>query len=176
MHFNKFIGLTGMILFITAAAIFAQENQDSTKKMQQLYMEYQQIRQQLQIIQQKALNDPEFAEESKRFSKKLDSAMIKANPSDKEKIAKRDKILSNIRKAQLNGNNEKFQKLQKDYKTISMQLMSHQQKVMENGKLHKEANELNNELIKKMTKIDSGVPKLIDRLKFLGEKLQQGMK
>ena len=66
-------------------------------------------------------------------------------------------------------------KLQQDYKTISMELQVHQQKVMENDKLRNEGIELNNELVQKMTNIDPGVPKLIERLEFLGKKLQQGM-
>ena len=46
---------------------------------------------------------------------------------------------------------------------------------MENDKLRNEGIELNNELVQKMTNIDPGVPKLIERLEFLGKKLQQGM-
>ena len=170
-----FTGLTGMIIFISAVAAFAQGNQDSTKNLQQFYMEYQQISQRLQSVQQKALADSEIATKSKRFSDKLDSAIIKENPSDKEKIVKRDKIIDNFQDAQQKGDKEKMMKLQQDYKTISMELQVHQQKVMENEKLRNEGIELNNELVQKMTNIDPGVPKLIERLEFLGKKLQQGM-
>jgi len=170
-----FTGLTGMIIFISAAVTFAQGNQDSTKDLQQTYMEYQQISQRLQTVQQKALADSEIAEKSKSFSSKLDSVMIKENPSDKEKLAKRDEIINNFQNAQQKGDKEKMQQLQQDYKTISMELQAHQRKVMENEKLQEEGTELNNELIQKMTSIDPGVPKLIDRLEVLGKKLQQGM-
>lgn len=170
-----FIGLTVMILFISAAAAFAQGNQDSTKNLQQFYTEYQQISQRLQSIQQKALADSEIAIKSKRFSAKLDSAMIKENPSDKEKIAKRDKIINNFQDAQQKGDNEKMMKLQQDYKNIASELQAHQQKVMENEVLRQEGVELNNELLQKMTNIDPDVPKLIQRIEFLGKKLQQGM-
>ncbi|MEJ2616337.1 MAG: hypothetical protein P8Z35_15375 [Ignavibacteriaceae bacterium] len=175
MFKNMFAGLTGMIIFISAAAALAQGNQDSTQNLQQFYMEYQQISQRIQSVQQKALADSEIAEKSKIFSDKLDSAIIKENPSDKEKLAKRDKIISNFQDAQQKGDKEKMLKLQQDYKNISMELQVHQQKVMENEELRKEGIELNNELLKKMTSIDPGVPKLMKRLEFLGKKLQQGM-
>ena len=172
---NMFIVLTGMIILISAAVTFAQGKQDSTNNLQQFYMEYQQISQRLQSVQQKALADSEIAEKSKSFSDKLDSAIIKENPSDKKKIAKRDEIINNFQDAQQKGDQEKMTKLQQDYKTISMELQPHQQKVMQNEKLREEGIELNNELVQKMTSIDPGVPKLIQRLEFLGKKLQQGM-
>lgn len=175
MFNNMVIKLLGMIIFVFATVTFPQGNQDTTKNLQQVYMEYQQISQRLQSIQQQAMADSEIAEKSKKFSDKLDSAMVKENPSDKEKLEKRNEIINNFQEAQQSGDKEKMMKYQQDYKSISQELMVHQQKVMENVKLRKEGKELNNVLVQKMTKIDPEVPNLIGKLELLGKKLQQGM-
>ena len=169
------IKISGLIIFVFAAATFAQGNQDTTKNLQQIYMEYQQINQKLQSVQQQAMADSEIAEKSRKFSDKLDSAMVKENPSDKGKLEKRNEIINNFQEAQKTGDKEKMMKLQQDYKSVSQELMVHQQKVMENEKLQKEGKELNNVLVQKMTQIDPEVPNLIGRLELLGKKLQQGM-
>ena len=175
MFYNKVIKLLGLILFISAAGIFAQDIQDSTKNLQKVYSEYQQISQRLQSVQQQALADSVLAEKGKNFSRNLDSAMIKDDPSAKEKISKRDKIINGFQEAQKNGDNEKLMKLQQDYKSIIQELQVHQQKAMENEKLQQEGKELNDALVQKMTKIDPQVPQLIARLEVLGKQLQQGM-
>jgi hypothetical protein len=175
MFYSNVIKIIGMFLFISAAGLYAQGNQDTTKNLQKAYMEYQQISQRLQSVQQQALADSILAEKGKNFGKKLDLAMIKENPSIKEKIEKRDKIINNFEEAQQKGDNEKLMKLQEDYKSIVQELQVHQQKAMENEKLKNEGKELNDEIVQKMTKIDPQVPQLIARLEVLGKQLQQGM-
>ncbi len=175
MFYSRVIKLLGLVLFISAAGIFAQGSQDTTKNLQKVYMEYQQITQRLQSIQQQALADSEIAERGKNFSKKLDSAMVKANPEVKEKIEKRDNIINNFEDAQQKGDKETMLRLQQDFKSISQDLQVNQQKVMENEKLREEGKELNDALVQRMTNIDPEVPQLIARLEVLGKQLQQGM-
>jgi hypothetical protein len=174
MCYKKLVMWFGLIFFIFAGISFPQDDSNSNNDLQKTYLEYQLIKQKLQILQQQALLDSGIAQQGARFSNKLDSAMVKQNPSIKEKLKKRDKIIDSFTEAQKNGNEEKMLELQKQLQSVTDELQTHQQVALKDKKLQDEGEKLGEAVVKKMTEIDPQVPDMLARLEILGQKLQQG--
>ena len=175
MYNKTVIKLLGLMILVFSSFISAQTDDNSTGDIQKMYIEYQLINMKLQSIQQQALSDSEIAEKTEKFGEALDSAMVKKNPSIKEKLIKRDAIINDLEEAQQNGDKDKISKLQNDYKSISDELQPHQQNALEDEGLRNKGEKLNKALVKKMTEIDPEVPNLFSRLEVLSEKLQAGI-
>lgn len=149
-----------------------QENQQNRNDEQQKAEEYNQISQRLRTVQQQALSDIQIAEKTNNFSAKVDSEMIKQDPSAQKKLEERDNIVDDYEAAEKEGDNEKMEEIRRKFQALSQDLIILQQRAMQNDELREEGEELEKAVLKKMTDIDPEVPKLIARLETLGSELQ----
>jgi hypothetical protein len=170
---KKYFLILAAFIFVGFVSMHAQQNEESSERAAQLFAEYLEINQRLQMVQQQALMDAELSQKSLAFVEKVEEEMIKNDPSVKSKLDSRNEIIKDFESAKDAGDMEEVERLQKEFLEVSGDIQQHQTAALQNEELLEEGKQLETAVIEKMEEIDPEVPSLLTRVEEIGRELQQ---
>lgn len=166
--------MTIAVLFMVSSVVLISQVQE--EEMQKLYQEYQEVNQQLELIQAQAFQDPEVSELAEGFSDYIEEKMVEMNPEAEKLMSDRDAMIQEIQVAQMEDDQEKAQELQQNYQQINGQIQGIQQQVFQNPDVIERQQEIENIVINKMIEIEPETEILLERIQEIStefEKLMQ---
>ncbi|RJP58457.1 MAG: hypothetical protein QY331_01225 [Melioribacteraceae bacterium] len=171
--FLKKRNIISMIMILCLSTIFAQGQmqQDQSSEAQLLFQEYNQLNQQIQQLQQQAMNDENIAQKGEALDKEITDAMVKNNPEIKKSLDKRDNIISQYQAAEQSGDQQKMQSLGQEFQSVSQIIQTEQQKVIQQPEIGSHLQEFETLVMQKMEAINPETPQLLSKLEQLRNKL-----
>lgn len=170
-----FTKLRVLLIFaiIFSAVIIGQKKPNMPPEQQAMLKEFAQLNSKLQKIQDEAMQDPQIVKDGENLKKKIAEKMIENDPSIKEVLERRDKIIAQSKPAQEKNDRDLMISLEKQYEEVINLIKPHEEAALKDPELLKEATSINESVKKKMFEIDSSAEKMISRLLELKVKLDQ---
>ena len=165
------IVLIGMILCYSTFFAQGQMQQGPSSEAQLLFQEYNQLNQQIQQLQQQAMNDEKISQKGEALEKEINKAMLKNNPEIKKSLDKRDNIISQYQSAEQSGDQQKMQSLGQEFQSVSQIIQTEQQKVIQEPEIGSQLQEFETLVMQKMESINPETPQLMAKLEQLKNKL-----
>lgn len=171
--FLKKRNIISIIMILCFSTIFAQGQlqQGQPSEAQLLYQEYAQLNQQIQQLQQQAMNDENVAQKGEALEKEITDAMLQNNPEIQKSLDKRDNIISQYQSAEQSGDQEKMQSLGQDFQSVTQIIQTEQQKVIQQPEIGLHLQEFETLVMQKMESINPETPQLMAKLEQLRNKL-----
>lgn len=135
------------------------------KKIQELNMEYGEIKQKLQNIQNQALQNEKLLNESLDITKKIDKTIIANHPKVKEKVQKRASIREEYEEKVKEGDPNVLQKLQGEFQQISQDLVPYDKEAAQDEKIMKMRSRFQAKMIEEMVNIEPKTKKYLKRMR-----------
>jgi predicted transcriptional regulator len=156
----------------------AQQQGAGQNEIQQLQMEMQQVEERLSQIQQQASQDPAIVQLSEEFNETVITKMTEVDPRAEEKIGKQRELVDELvamgsYQALEDEERTKYEQKVQVYQQIQTDLQEAQAVVLQDQNVQQMRNELNQELISKMSEIDEEAPALMEKREQLAARFEQ---
>jgi predicted nucleic acid-binding Zn-ribbon protein len=137
--------------------------------------ELQSIDQQLQGIQMRALQDPALDSARQSVGAQIEAAVIRADASLAGLPAQVSTLQAKLQQAQQAGDQATYQQLVGQAQALEARFLKAREKALADPELAARVQRFQNDLEKKMTALEPGMPKLLARGKELQAKIEQAV-
>lgn len=168
----------GLSTAVAQQQVPAQGMAQGQNEIQQLQVEMQQVEERLAQIQQQASQDPVIVKLNEEFNDTVITKMAEVDPQAEQKIDQQRELVDELvamgsyQALEEDQRSEYEQKVQV-YQSIQTDLQEAQAIVLQDQNIQQMRNELNQELISKMSEIDDEAPALIEKREQLAARFEQ---
>ncbi|MEX2582927.1 MAG: hypothetical protein WD766_06625 [Gemmatimonadota bacterium] len=147
----------------------------ANQEMQALFMEMQQVHQQLEQVQIEALADPELNAQQESLGAEIQLAMAEADPMLEQRMARLEEVMVEGRAAEQAGDTAKRDELGQEFQQIQQHFMSVQQSVVSEPPLAEKVEEFQSDLEATMIRMNPEAESLISRLREIEIEMERIM-
>ncbi|HUE95134.1 MAG TPA: hypothetical protein VMN39_00655 [Longimicrobiaceae bacterium] len=137
--------------------------------------EMQQVHQQLERLQQRALADPELSVVQEELGEEIRTAMGTADPTLGQQLDRIGALEAEVAAAQQSGNEETLRTLMMEAQQIQQRFMAIQQQVLEQPPIAAKVSAFQTRLESKMVELDPTAGDLIERFRELEHMLDEAI-
>jgi hypothetical protein len=164
-------GLLGANPLAAQQAPQAAAARATTENVQAWFGELEQIHEQLEEIQIRALQDPELSAAQAELGEQIKDAMERADPSLPERLARMEHMEEEAAVAQQTGNTAKLLELGAEAEGIQRQFLTAQEKALEQPEIAARVTAFQRTLERKMIELNPETQGLISRFRELEARL-----
>ncbi|MEX0912721.1 MAG: hypothetical protein WD737_07390 [Gemmatimonadota bacterium] len=172
-HIRHAFLAAALIVGVPTAALAqsATANQPSEQELQTWFTELEQVHQELEGLQQQALQDPELSAQQEAIGEEIQVAMNDADPTLDQRMSRVAELEAEAEAAQQAGNAERLQQIVSEAQQIQQHFMAVQETALGQPAIADRLASFQEQLEDRMVDIDPEAEALIERFRELEQRI-----